>query len=86
MFFSFSFLTFSLHFFRFFLFFSFLFFLTQWTDEEEAEVHGPFTAQQMLDWKEQGFFGAGGVLARELGKGDDTLFYNTNRIDFDLFT
>lgn len=58
----------------------------KWTDEEEAEVHGPFTAQQMLDWKEQGFFGAGGVLARELGKGDDTLFYNTNRIDFDLFT
>lgn len=56
----------------------------QWTDDEEAELHGPFSSQQMADWQEHGHFGEG-VFARELGKGESTKFYSTKRIDFDLY-
>ena len=39
----------------------------QWSEDEDAEVYGPFTAQQMLEWQEAGFFKSG-VWARQLNK------------------
>eukprot|EP01147_Barroeca_monosierra_P003471 gene3471-6102_t len=57
----------------------------KWTDEEDSEVYGPFTAQQMADWQEAGFFKEG-VWVRQLKKGRHAKFYHSSRIDFDLYT
>ncbi|CAH1801320.1 unnamed protein product [Owenia fusiformis] len=54
----------------------------KWKEEEE-ELHGPFTSQQMLDWTEDNYF-PDGVLCRKVGK--ETRFYSSKRIDFDLYT
>ncbi|EGD73134.1 hypothetical protein PTSG_04847 [Salpingoeca rosetta] len=57
----------------------------KWSEDEDAEVYGPFTAQQMADWQEAGFFKSG-VWARQLKKGRNAKFYHSSRIDFDLYT
>ena len=54
----------------------------KWTDTPDAELFGPYTAAQMAEWQDQDFF-KGGVLCREVGKEE---FYNSKRVDFELFT
>jgi len=49
---------------------------------EEAEVKGPFTSAKMLSWADDGTFGKG-IFCRKLNSGSQ--FYNSARIDFDLY-
>ncbi len=55
----------------------------KWEDTDSAEVHGPYTSQEMLEWQEADFFQAG-VFCRKVGS--DGAFYSSKRIDFDLYT
>lgn len=56
----------------------------QWTDDDAAEVHGPFTAPQMLEWQRSGFFG-NGIFVRDASKGPEAPFYPLSRVDFALY-
>ena len=55
----------------------------KWEDKDDAEVHGPYSSQQMMEWQEAEFFKAG-VFCRKVGT--DGAFYNSRRIDFELYT
>ncbi|XP_074641708.1 CD2 antigen cytoplasmic tail-binding protein 2 homolog [Tubulanus polymorphus] len=55
----------------------------KWEDKHDAELHGPYTSDQMMNWADDGYFGDG-VLVRKCGSGAQ--FYNSRRIDFDLYT
>uniref|UniRef100_A0A0K8TMK0 Putative cd2 antigen cytoplasmic tail-binding protein 2 n=1 Tax=Tabanus bromius TaxID=304241 RepID=A0A0K8TMK0_TABBR len=50
--------------------------------QDDAEIHGPFLTEQMLKWVEDGYF-KDGVFVRKVG--EEGNFYNSNRIDFDLY-
>ena len=55
------------------------------TEEGEgSKVYGPFRNNQMLAWSSAGHFGEG-VLVRRIDKRDG-LFYNSKRVDFDIYT
>lgn len=56
----------------------------KWSEEEGAETYGPFTAQQMQAWHQEGYFQEGAV-CREVGKASAP-FYKVARVDFDLYT
>lgn len=58
--------------------------LIKWEDKEDAEVHGPFTNDQMISWTDSGYFEKG-AWVRQVGK-QDAKFYSTRRIDFELFS
>lgn len=49
---------------------------------DEAEIKGPFTSAKMLSWADDGTFGKG-IFCRKLNSGSQ--FYNSARIDFDLY-
>ncbi|KAH9502855.1 CD2 antigen cytoplasmic tail-binding protein 2 [Bulinus truncatus] len=49
---------------------------------EESELKGPFTTSQMIIWAEDGTFGAG-VFCRKYNSNGQ--FYNSSRLDFDLY-
>ncbi|XP_069704662.1 CD2 antigen cytoplasmic tail-binding protein 2 homolog isoform X1 [Periplaneta americana] len=51
-------------------------------DEKSADVHGPHTTTQMQEWVEQGYF-KNPVYVRKYGT--DGNFYNSSRIDFELY-
>ncbi len=51
--------------------------------ETDSELHGPFTSKQMMNWADEGYF-KDGVLCKKV-KADSAQFYNTRRIDFDLY-
>lgn len=53
----------------------------KWKDSD-TEIHGPHTTEQMLNWSNDGHF-KDGVVVRKVG--EDTKFYSSNRIDFDLY-
>ena len=53
---------------------------------DTAELKGPFTSQQMLDMSDTGKFPDAGVWCRRLDESAGTAFYNSKRIDFDLYT
>lgn len=55
----------------------------RWEESEDAEIHGPHTSQEMLDWQESGFF-AKGVFVRKAGSKQE--FRDGKRIDFELYT
>ena len=59
----------------------------KWSEKDDdgdgAELHGPFTSSQMLAWAEDGFFKQG-VMCRKVKQGGQ--FYNSSRIDFELYT
>lgn len=55
----------------------------KWENKPGADVHGPFTSQQMLDWTGDGYF-ADGVYVRKTNSADEQ-FYSSKRIDFDLY-
>ncbi|XP_072035113.1 CD2 antigen cytoplasmic tail-binding protein 2-like [Amphiura filiformis] len=54
----------------------------KWEQKDDAELHGPFDSNQMLEWQEQNYF-ADGVWCRKVGENN---FYNSKRLDFDLYT
>uniref|UniRef100_A0A8D0DFG0 CD2 antigen cytoplasmic tail-binding protein 2 n=1 Tax=Salvator merianae TaxID=96440 RepID=A0A8D0DFG0_SALMN len=56
----------------------------KWENTNTSELYGPFSSSQMQDWVSQGYF-PDGVYCR---KADNTegQFYNSKRIDFDLYT
>lgn len=60
----------------------------KWDNDKKSELFGPFSSSEMLDWTDQGYF-KDGVLVRKLvnksteGEGQ---FYNSKRIDFELYT
>lgn len=55
----------------------------KWDNEENSKVYGPHSSSEMLDWVNSGYFEAG-VWVREIGKAD-AQFYNSKRIDFELY-
>ena len=54
----------------------------KWEDNDEAEIYGPYSNSCMQSWNEQGFF-KDGVFCRKIGS--EGSFYNSKRIDFDLY-
>lgn len=54
-------------------------------NEDDTKFFGPFTSAQMLEKSEQGEFKDTGVWCRKIGD-QSTSFYNSKRIDFDLYT
>ncbi|XP_043942621.1 CD2 antigen cytoplasmic tail-binding protein 2 [Protopterus annectens] len=56
----------------------------RWENTNDAEVYGPFNSSQMLQWVEDGYFPEG-VYCRRVGN-PDAPYYNSRRIDFDLYT
>lgn len=50
--------------------------------QEDSEVHGPYSTQQMQKWTLDNYF-KHGVYVRKVG--ESTNFYSSNRIDFDLY-
>lgn len=55
----------------------------KWTNEENAEVHGPYSSQQMLQWQEDGYF-KDGVFVKKSSE-ENREFYSSRRIDFELY-
>lgn len=58
--------------------------LLKWEDKDDAEVHGPFTNDQMIQWSGGGYF-VKGAWVRQVGK-QDSKFYSTRRTDFELYS
>ncbi|KAM3598985.1 uncharacterized protein V6R79_025193 [Siganus canaliculatus] len=56
----------------------------KWENEEGSEIYGPFTSQQMQDWVDEGYFSSG-VYCRRKDQ-DGAQFYNSKRLDFELYT
>lgn len=54
----------------------------KWENEESAAIYGPHPSSEMLRWVEEGYFEKG-VWVRKAGQNSD--FYNSQRIDFDLY-
>lgn len=50
--------------------------------QDDTEIHGPFTTEQMQQWVDENYFKTG-VFVRKVGEG--TNFYSSNRIDFELY-
>ena len=49
---------------------------------DDAEIKGPFTSSQMIGWSDDGTFGSG-VFCRKYKSGGQ--FYNSARLDFDIY-
>ncbi|XP_078508993.1 CD2 antigen cytoplasmic tail-binding protein 2 [Lissotriton helveticus] len=56
----------------------------KWENNDKAELYGPFSSAQMQDWVDQGYFEEGVYCRKVLNSGGQ--FYNSRRIDFDLYT
>ena len=56
----------------------------KWENTTTAPVYGPYSSTYMLIWEQQGCFGDG-VWVKRVGE-DDGPFYNSRRIDFELYT
>jgi len=54
------------------------------TSSDEAEVKGPYSSEQMLKMSENGTFPKEGVWCRKADEASSN-FYNSKRIDFDLY-
>ena len=55
----------------------------RWENKDDAQVYGPYNSQQMLDWSNEGYFKDGAYVRKTDNK--DGAFYNSTRIDFDLY-
>lgn len=53
---------------------------------EDAEINGPYTSAEMLKKSLNNEFNDNGVWCRKLNELSATAFYNSKRIDFDLYT
>ncbi|XP_059164683.1 CD2 antigen cytoplasmic tail-binding protein 2-like [Physella acuta] len=49
---------------------------------DDSEIKGPFTTSQMITWAEEGTFGNGVFCRKYKSEGQ---FYNSSRLDFDLY-
>uniref|UniRef100_A0A8C6T215 CD2 antigen cytoplasmic tail-binding protein 2 n=1 Tax=Neogobius melanostomus TaxID=47308 RepID=A0A8C6T215_9GOBI len=56
----------------------------RWENKDGSEVYGPFTSQQMQDWVDEGYFSSG-VYCRRMDQAGSQ-FYNSKRLDFELYT
>ncbi|XP_026182008.1 CD2 antigen cytoplasmic tail-binding protein 2 [Mastacembelus armatus] len=56
----------------------------KWENKDNSEIYGPFTSQQMQDWVDEGYF-ADGVYCRRVDQ-EGSQFYNSKRLDFELYT
>ncbi|XP_022595356.1 CD2 antigen cytoplasmic tail-binding protein 2 [Seriola dumerili] len=56
----------------------------KWENEDNSEIYGPFTSQQMQDWVDEGYFSTG-VYCRRVDQ-EGSQFYNSKRLDFELYT
>ncbi|KAH0626383.1 hypothetical protein JD844_001330 [Phrynosoma platyrhinos] len=56
----------------------------KWENTNSSELYGPFSSSQMQDWVSQGYF-PDGVYCRKVDNSEGQ-FYNSKRIDFDLYT
>ncbi|KAM8724997.1 CD2 antigen cytoplasmic tail-binding protein 2 isoform 1-T2 [Acanthopagrus schlegelii] len=56
----------------------------RWENKDDSEVYGPFTSQQMQGWVDEGYFSSG-VYCRRKDQ-DGSQFYNSKRLDFELYT
>ncbi|XP_051243232.1 CD2 antigen cytoplasmic tail-binding protein 2 [Dicentrarchus labrax] len=56
----------------------------KWDNEDNSEVYGPFTSQQMQGWVDEGYFSSGVYCRRKDQEGSQ--FYNSKRLDFELYT
>lgn len=54
----------------------------KWSQDEDAEIHGPYTTQQMHTWAKEGYFKKGAWVKRT---GQQNQFYNAARVDFELY-
>lgn len=52
------------------------------TDSADAKIKGPFTTSQMSKWSDDGTFGSGVLCRKYQSEGQ---FYNSARLDFDLY-
>ncbi|XP_065133295.1 CD2 antigen cytoplasmic tail-binding protein 2 [Paramisgurnus dabryanus] len=55
----------------------------KWDTKENSELYGPFSSQQMQNWVDEGYF-SDGVYCRRIDQ-EGAQFYNSRRIDFDLY-
>lgn len=51
-------------------------------DQNKDDIQGPFDTKQMLKWSSEGYFKTG-VWVRKCG--EESNFYTSNRIDFELY-
>jgi len=51
-------------------------------DQDKDEIQGPFETKQMIKWASEGYFKTG-VWVRKCG--EQSNFYTSNRIDFELY-
>ncbi|KAK1877329.1 CD2 antigen cytoplasmic tail-binding protein 2 [Dissostichus eleginoides] len=56
----------------------------KWENTDDSEVFGPFNSQQMQGWVDEGYFSTGVYCKRIEQEGAQ--FYNSKRIDFELYT
>lgn len=56
----------------------------KWENKDDSEVFGPFTSQQMQGWVDEGYFSTG-VYCKRIDQ-DGSQFYNSKRLDFELYT
>ncbi|XP_041858120.1 CD2 antigen cytoplasmic tail-binding protein 2 isoform X2 [Melanotaenia boesemani] len=56
----------------------------KWENKDNSEIYGPFTSQQMQGWVDEGYFNDG-VYCRRVNQ-EGSQFYNSKRIDFELYT
>lgn len=54
----------------------------KWSQEDSAEITGPHSTEQMHKWMTEGHFKTG-VWVRK--HGEDSPFYSSNRMDFELY-
>lgn len=57
--------------------------LYKWENTDDAEIHGPYSSTQMLQWTEEDYFPDGVFCKKVNAEGQ---FYSSKRIDFDLYT
>ncbi|XP_026217921.1 CD2 antigen cytoplasmic tail-binding protein 2 [Anabas testudineus] len=56
----------------------------KWDTDDNSEIYGPFSSQQMQDWVDEGYFSKG-VYCRRVNQ-EGSQFYNSKRLDFELYT
>ncbi|KAK5856049.1 hypothetical protein PBY51_007671 [Eleginops maclovinus] len=56
----------------------------KWENKDDSEVFGPFNSQQMQGWVDEGYFSTG-VYCKRIDQ-EGAQFYNSKRIDFELYT
>lgn len=54
----------------------------KWSQNEDAEVNGPHTTEQMQAWSKEGYFKSGAWVRRT---GQQGQFYSAARVDFELY-